>query len=145
MSIFEPAPPPWPGRMLSILRIVAGVVFVTMGTMKVFGFPHVPQVPPFTLTSELGIAGVLETFGGAAFTLGLFTRPLAFVFAGEMAVAYFQFHFPQSVFPQVNNGVPAVLYCFIFLYFVAAGAGDWSIDAGIARFRADKSNQRSKS
>ncbi len=85
--------------------------------------------------SQMGIGGVLETFGGLAFALGLFTRPIAFVLAGEMAVAYFQFHFPQSIFPTVNNGVPAVLHCFIFLYFVFSGAGAWCVDAMIARSR----------
>jgi putative oxidoreductase len=109
MSIFEPAGTPWTSSMLSV-----------------------------GLMSQLGIAGILETFGGAAIVLGLFTRPVAFVLAGEMAVAYFQFHFPLSVFPTVNNGVPAVLYCFIFLYLTVAGAGEWSADASIARARGGR-------
>ncbi|MGI8582044.1 MAG: DoxX family protein [Chitinophagaceae bacterium] len=71
----------------------------------------------------------METFGGALLFLGLFTRPVAFILAGEMAVAYFQFHHPMSAWPVINNGVPAVLYCFILLYFSAAGAGPWSLDA----------------
>ena len=90
-------------------------------------------MPPIELTSQLGVAGILEVFGGLAIVLGLLTRPVAFVLAGEMAVAYFQAHFPQSIFPTVNNGVPAVLYCFLFLYFSFAGAGAWSIDRVIAR------------
>jgi putative oxidoreductase len=83
--------------------------------------------------SQMGIGGVLEVVGGLLITFGLFTRPVAFVLAGEMAVAYFQFHHPQSVFPTVNNGVPAVLYCFIFLYFMVAGGGDWSLDSMVGR------------
>lgn len=125
--------------MLSVLRIVAGLIFLTAGTMKLFGFPPPPSsMPPFALMSQIGIAGLLETFGGSAIILGLFTRPVAFVLAGEMAVAYFQFHSPQSVFPTVNGGIPAVLYCFIFLYFVFAGAGTWSVDAMIARSKGGK-------
>ena len=136
MSIFEPAPPPWPSRMLSVLRIVAGVVFVTFGTMKLFGVPPLPPgMPPIGLLTQTGIGGMLETFGGPLIVLGLFTRPVAFVLSGEMAVAYFQFHFPQSFFPTTNMGTPAILYCFLFLYFVFAGAGVWSIDAMIARRR----------
>jgi putative oxidoreductase len=136
MSIFEPAPPPWPSRMLSVLRIVGGVLFVTFGTMKLFGYPPLPPgMPPFGLLTQTGIGGMLETFGGLLIVLGLFTRPVAFVLSGEMAVAYFQFHFPQSFFPTTNLGTPAILYCFLFLYFVFAGAGVWSIDAMIARRR----------
>jgi putative oxidoreductase len=102
--------------------------------MKLFGYPSSPTpLPPFTLTSQLGIAGMLETFGGLAIVLGLLTRPVAFVLAGEMAVAYFQAHAPQSIFPVVNNGVPAVVYCFLFLYLAVAGAGAWSIDRLLLR------------
>jgi putative oxidoreductase len=136
MSIFDPAPPPWPSRMLSILRIVTGAVFITTGTMKLFNYPPMPPgMPPIELMSQMGVGGLLEVVGGALFTLGLFTRPVAFILAGEMAVAYFQFHFPQSFFPTVSGGVAAVLDCFIFLYFVASGAGIWSVDAVIARNR----------
>lgn len=132
MSIFEPSP--WASRMLAVLRIVAGLVFVSAGTMKLFGYPPSPvPLPPIRLMSELGVGGILETFGGLAIVLGLFTRPVAFVLSGEMAVAYFQFHFPQSFFPTVNNGVAAVLYCFLYLYLTFAGAGAWSVDAMIAR------------
>jgi putative oxidoreductase len=87
----------------------------------------------FDPMTRLGLAGILETFGGFAIVLGLFTRPLAFVLAGEMAVAYFTAHFPRSMYPVVNQGEPAVLYCFIYLYLMFAGAGPWSIDAMIAR------------
>ena len=136
MSIFDSAPPPWPSRMLSILRIVAAAMFITAGTMKLFNYPPMPAgMPPIQLMSEAGLAGVLEVFGGLAILLGLFTRPVAFILAGEMAVAYFQFHFPQSFWPTINMGQPAVLYCFIFLYLVAAGPGIWSIDAMLAERR----------
>jgi putative oxidoreductase len=137
MSIFAPAPASWTHRMLAVLRIVSGLMFMSAGTMKLFGFPPppAPGMPPIELLSEVGVAGVLETFGGLAIVLGLLTRPVAFVLAGEMAVAYFQFHFPQSLFPTTSNGVPAVLYCFVFLYLTAAGAGAWSVDGVIARSR----------
>ena len=134
MSIFEPARPPWPGRMLSVLRIISGLVFITFGTMKLFNYPPLPQgMPPIPLVSQMGFAGILETFGGLLILIGLFTRPVSFVLAGEMAVAYFQGHYPQSFWPTTNMGAPAILYCFIFLYFVFAGAGTWSVDAMIAR------------
>jgi putative oxidoreductase len=134
MSIVEPAPSPWPQRMLSVLRIVAGLVFVSFGTMKLFDYPP-SGMPgfPVPLASELGAAGMLETFGGLAILLGFLTRPVAFVLSGEMAVAYFQSHFPKSVFPTINQGVPAILYCFLYLYLTFAGAGVWSVDALIAQ------------
>jgi putative oxidoreductase len=136
MSIFDPAPSPWPGRMLSIFRIVAGAMFITFGTMKILNFPPMPPgQPPVALMSQVGIGGLLELFGGILITLGFLTRPVAFILAGEMAVAYFQFHFPQSFFPSVNMGTPAIMYCFFFLYLVFAGAGPWSVDAAIARRR----------
>lgn len=136
MSIFEPSPSPWTSRMLAIFRIVAGAAFVTFGTMKMFGYPPLPPgTPPFGLFSQAGIGGILEVVGGSAIILGLFTRPVAFVLAGEMAVAYLQFHAQLSVFPSVNGGTPAILYCFFFLYLMFAGAGAWSIDGVIARSR----------
>lgn len=125
--------------MLSVLRIVSGVVFITFGTMKLFNIPPMPPgVPPFDLMSQMGIAGILETFGGLAFVFSIYTRPIAFILSGEMAVAYFQGHFPQSFWPTANMGVPAILYCFIFLYFVFSGAGVWSIDAVLARSKRDR-------
>ena len=137
MSIFEPSPSPWTGRMLSIFRIVAGAMFILAGTMKLFGYPPspVPDTPPIPVMSQIWIGGVLEMVGGLLITLGLFTRPVAFVLAGEMAVAYFQFHAPTAFWPTTNMGVPAVMYCFFFLYLVFAGAGPWSLDALIARSR----------
>lgn len=142
MSIFEPSSSPWTGRMLSIFRIVAGLMFIAAGTMKLFGYPPPPPpmttMPVFPVWSEPWIAGVLETIGGTAIVLGLFTRPVAFVLAGEMAVAYFQGHAPQAFFPNTNNGIPAVMFCFLYLYLMFAGAGSWSIDALIARARRDR-------
>ena len=132
MSILHSSP--HSNRMLSVLRIVAGLVFVSFGTMKVYAYPPGPMpAVPFDPTSQMGIAGLMEVIGGSLIVIGLLTRPVAFLLAGEMAVAYFQVHFPQSPFPTVNNGVPAVLYCFLFLYFAFAGGGAISLDAGIAR------------
>jgi len=122
--------------MLSILRIVAGLVFFVTGTMKLFAFPPMPaQVPtmPMPPMWEFHVAGLLETYLGASFTLGFLTRPISFVLAGEMAVAYFQVSYPMSFWPTANWGTPAILYCFVFLYFMVAGAGPWSVDAMIAR------------
>jgi putative oxidoreductase len=132
MSILQPSR--YSDQMLSVLRIVIGLLFMSFGTMKLFGYPPSPvPLPPISLTSQMGIAGLLETFGGLAIVLGLLTRPVAFILSGEMAVAYFQAHFPQSPFPTVNNGVPAVLFCFLFLYFSFAGGGAWSVDSIFAR------------
>lgn len=124
----------WPSfapRILSILRIVAAVMFMSIGTMKLFAFPvaMMPGAGTVPLFSLIGLAGVLETVGGALLLLGLFTRPVAFVLAGQMAVAYFMGHAPMGFWPVLNNGQLAVLYCFIWLYVSAAGAGPWSIDA----------------
>ena len=120
----------WPARFLSILRFVAGLCFVEHGTAKVLGFPAGagPHVG-FTLSTMVGVSGALELIGGALIVVGLFTRCAAFILAGEMAVAYFMVHAKTSLYPAVNHGEPAVLYCFIFLYLVMAGPGPWSIDA----------------
>lgn len=127
--------------MLSILRIVAGAVFITFGTMKLFNYPPLPAgMPPIPLMSQMGLAGTLEVVGGLLILIGLLTRPVSFVLAGEMAVAYFQGHYPKSFWPTTNMGAPAILYCFIFLYFVFAGAGPWSVDAMIARSKGSSAN-----
>lgn len=138
MSIYDPTPSPWAPRLLAIFRIVAGLMFITAGTMKLFGFPALPAGSPeieIALWSQMGIGAVLELVGGTLIVLGLLTRPTAFILAGEMAVAYFQFHQPQAFWPNSNGGVPAVLYCFFFLYLVASGPGAWSLDGVIARAR----------
>ena len=115
----------------SVLRIVAASMFILSGTMKLFAFPA--GVPPdggtIPLMSQIGLGAILEAFGGGLLLVGLFTRPVAFLLAGEMAVAYFQFHAQQGFWPTMNGGVPAVLYCFIWLYFSGAGAGPWSLDS----------------
>ena len=121
----------WAPRLLSVLRIVAAYMFVLAGTTILLAFPA--GMPPDGATapfpSQIWIGGALEVFGGALLLLGLFTRPVAFLLSGEMAVAYFQFHGPKSFWPTVNGGVSAVIYCFVWLYFSAAGAGPWSLDA----------------
>jgi len=121
----------WAPQLQSVLRIVAAFMFIMAGTMKLFAFPvgMPPDGGTAQLMSQIGIGGILEAFGGALLLIGLFTRPVAFILAGEMAVAYFQFHQPQGFWPIVNGGTDAVLYCFVWLYFSAAGAGPWSLDA----------------
>lgn len=115
-------------QLLSLLRIVSGLMFLQHGTQKVFGFPA-PARGPFDIASQMGIGGVLELVGGVLLVLGLFTRPVAFVMSGMMAVAYFQFHaMSGGPFPLVNQGELAALYCWVFLYLVAAGPGPWSLD-----------------
>jgi putative oxidoreductase len=116
----------WAPRMLSVLRIMTGLLFLQHGTGKFLGFPAI-DAPPFM--SPGGIAGIFELVGGALIVLGLLTRPVAFVLAGFMAVAYFWIHAPMSFFPILNAGELAVLYCFVFLYLMCAGPGPWSLDA----------------
>jgi putative oxidoreductase len=117
----------WSPRMLSVLRIVIGLLFLEHGTQKILHFPAGGNSP--ALASMSGIAGVLELLGGVFIVLGLFTRPVAFLLSGEMAVAYFLAHAPRNFFPVNNGGDAAVLYCFVFLYLFFAGAGPWSLDA----------------
>jgi putative oxidoreductase len=126
---------PWAPRLLAVLRIVTALVFMEHGLMKLFGFPAAlpggsGHLPPLFL-----IAGCLETFGPPLIILGLFTRPVAFLLSGEMACAYWMAHAPHSVFPVLNSGEPAILYCFIFLYLVFAGPGAWSLDAQLRNAR----------
>jgi putative oxidoreductase len=118
-------------QLLSLLRMVAAFIQVIFGTTKFLAFPA--GIPPnggtVPVMSQLWIGAILEIVGGTLLFLGLFTRPTAFVLSGTMAVAYFQFHFPQSFWPTINMGVDAVLFCFIWLYISAAGPGPWSLDA----------------
>ena len=116
-------------RLRSVLRIVAAFLFIAHGTQKLFAWPVSEPETVVPLVSLAGLAGLLETFGGLLLLVGLFTRPVAFVLAGEMAVAYFKAHAPRDFWPILNQGELAVLYCFLFLYFAAAGPGPWSIDA----------------
>ena len=119
-------------HLLSALRIVTGLLFLQHGTTKLLGFPHT-DFSGIPITSVFGIAGVLELVGGALIVLGLFTRPVAFILAGEMAIAYFMAHAPSNFFPIINQGELAVLFCFTFLYLSAAGGGPWSADAIIPK------------
>jgi putative oxidoreductase len=120
----------WAPFVLSFVRIAAAAVFVTAGTMKLFAFPA--GMPPnggtAALFSQIWIGGFLEVAGGALLVLGLFTRPVAFLLSGEMAVAYFQFHAPGGFWPTQNGGVPAILYCLLWLYVAAEGGGPASLD-----------------
>ena len=126
------------GATQSLLRIVAGLLFICPGGMKLLGWfggmpgpPHPGGLPPLLVT-----AGVIELVGGSLILLGLFTRPAAFVASGEMAVAYFKSHFPRGFWPIQNHGEPAVLFCFIYLFLWANGPGPWSLDALLRRRRA---------
>jgi putative oxidoreductase len=120
----------WEPRMLSLLRIVVGLLFLQHGLNKFFGFPTSPLAhhPSVLLSLVPGLAAILETLGSILIILGLFTRPAAFILSGEMAFAYFMVHAPRSFFPFSNGGDSAVLYCFVFLYFFVAGGGVWSLD-----------------
>jgi putative oxidoreductase len=121
-------------ELRSVLRMVAALLFLQSGTMKLFGWPMaMPEGQSISLMSEMGVGAILELVGGTLLLVGLFTRPVAFILSGEMAVAYFQFHFPNGFWPLVNQGQPAVLFCFIWLYLSAAGAGPWSLDAMMRR------------
>lgn len=134
--------PIWEPRVLSIVRIMIGLLFLEHGSAKILDFPHQANHVAWTLTRlNPGVQGLLELFGGLLLALGLFTRPVAFVLCGDMAVAYFMAHAPRGFFPVLNGGDGAILYCFIFLYFIFAGAGVWSLDAlwssgGSARYAA---------
>ena len=123
----------WAPRMLSVLRIVTALLFFSHGTQKLLGFPASEFAPP--LFSLMGFAGVLEIVGGLLLIAGLFTRPVAFILSGMMAVAYWMAHAPQSFFPVNNAGEAAVMFCFVFLYIFFAGPGPWSVDAVRARDR----------
>jgi putative oxidoreductase len=127
--MFEKYLAPWSSQILSLLRIEAGLLFLSHGTAKYFALPHVADFDNLQPMSVLGVAGVFELVGGVLITIGLFTRPVAFILSGMMAVAYFLAHAPRGFFPILNGGEPAVLFCFIFLYLAAAGGGVWSVDA----------------
>jgi len=118
----------WAPRVLGVLRIIAGLEILQHGTGKILGFPAVPMFANVSIGSLMGVGGLIELIGGVLFIVGLFTRPVAFILSGFTAVAYFMVHAPQGFFPILNGGELAALYCFVFLYFVFAGAGPWSID-----------------
>lgn len=135
----------WTPRLLSVMRIVVAFLFMAYGAQKLFGFPapmkggmsplmsQVQTEGLRPLLSLIGVAAVLELFGGLLVFLGLFTRPVAFILAGEMAAAYFIQHAPGGFWPRLNGGEPAVLFCFVFLFLSVAGGGAWSIDRLIRR------------
>ncbi|HEX9919189.1 MAG TPA: DoxX family protein [Pyrinomonadaceae bacterium] len=123
----------WTPRLLSVLRIISGFLFMAHGAQKLFGFLAPPGAPSPALMSQMGIGGALEFFGGLLLILGLFTRPTAFILSGMMAVAYFQMHAPGGFWPLQNRGELAVLYCFLFLFLAVAGGGEWSLDRLLRR------------
>ena len=120
----------WAPRMLSMLRMGAAFVFMLHGTTKLFGYPAMDQPRP-ELVSLLGLAGVLEVFGGLLLLLGVLTRPIALVLALEMMIAYWMVHLPMGPFPTLNRGEPAFLFGLIFLYVSIAGGGAWSVDRAL--------------
>lgn len=128
-TINSPVAAAWTPRLLSIFRIVVGMLFLAHGLVKLVGFPAGAEPGQVPLATIYGLAAILETVGGLAIILGLFTRPVAFVLSGQMAVAYFMAHAPQGFFPVLNGGELAIIYSFAFLYLAAAGAGPWSLDA----------------
>jgi putative oxidoreductase len=128
-------PARWTGPTHALLRIVSGLLFFCHGAQKMFGW--FGGLPPGVKLQGLTLAaGIIELVGGILILLGLFTKPAAFVCSGEMAVAFFKAHFPSAFWPLQNHGEPAVLYCFIFLFLWAAGAGPWSLDGMLARRRS---------
>ena len=123
---FEAFFSPWRPYLLSILRIMTALLFLEHATQKLFGFPPSQFSPP--LFSLFGLAGAIELVGSMLLIAGLFTRPVAFILSGEMAVAYFMVAAPHSFFPIVNHGDTEILFCFVYLYIATAGAGPWSLD-----------------
>lgn len=118
----------WTPRILSVLRIITGFLLMAHGAQKLFGFLAPPGTPSFAPLSLMWVAGVLEFFGGLLILIGLFTRPVAFILSGLMAVAYFMAHASKGFWPLQNQGELAVLYCFVFLFLAVAGGGEWSVD-----------------
>ncbi|SFK64858.1 DoxX family protein [Caulobacter sp. UNC279MFTsu5.1] len=123
----------WTPRILSLLRIIAALLFMEHGLMKVFHFPAAQEGVPDPLPPILVAAAWLEIVGGALLALGLFTRPVAFVLSGQMAVAYFLAHAAKGFWPALNGGEAAILFCFVFLYLAFAGPGEWSVDAQLRK------------
>ncbi len=123
----------WAPRFLGMLRIIVGFLFLQHGTAKLFAAPHIAMFDGLKILSLMGAAGILELVGGTLVLLGLFTRPAAFILSGMMAVAYFMAHAPGGFLPILNQGELAVLYCFVFLYFSAAGGGSFSLDSALRR------------
>jgi putative oxidoreductase len=123
----------WRPEILAVLRIAVALVYLQYGTAKLLGFPHsemLSALPPFSI---FWIAGWFELIGAPLLLVGFMTGPVAFLLSGEMAIAYFLIHQPQNVFPLLNGGIEAILFCFVFLYLAAAGPGAWSLDSWLAR------------
>ena len=134
----SPARTRWADVVLALLRVIAALLYMQHGAQKFFGVLGDPSRPwngPPELLSQRGLAGVLELVGGALLALGLFSRPVAFLLAGEMAVAYFQFHAPRGFWPVMNGGENVILFCFVFLYLCVHGPGPYSADGMLARRR----------
>jgi putative oxidoreductase len=129
MAINESFLSNWAPRLLSVLRITTAFTFMQHGSAKLLGFPKVEMFANLQFWSLYGLAGVLELFGGLLLLIGLFSRPVAFILSGMMAVAYFMAHSVPFFSPMLNRGEAAYLFCFVFLYIAAAGPGPWSIDA----------------
>ena len=123
----------WAPRVLSVVRIVAALIFLLHGTQKLFGFPAPPATGLPAAFSLFWIGAVIELVGGLLLLVGAFTRPVALILSGEMAFAYWMFHAPRNLYPTLNGGDAAILYCFIFLYIAFAGPGPWSVDAYLKR------------
>lgn len=119
----------WAPSVLSIVRIVAALLFIEAGLQKYFGFPA--AAPP--MSPLLWVQGAIEIVGGILLLVGAFTRPAALILSGDMAAAYFMVHFPRSFYPAANGGVAAVLFCFVFFYFVFAGGGPWRVDEAVLK------------
>ena len=123
----------WAPRALSVLRIYTGLLLLEHGTAKILGLPAVASFANLQISSLVGASGLIELIGGALFTIGLFTRPLAFILSGFAAVAYFMVSAPRGFYPILNNGELASLFSFVFIYFVFSGPGPWSLDAMMER------------
>ena len=140
-QVDETQQPGWPGAIHSLLRVITGALFIQHGVQKLFGLlvsaSQTWNGPP-PVFSQFWFAGVLEVFGGILIVLGLFTRPVAFLLSGEMAVAYFQAHFPRNFWPVLNGGENVVLFCFVFLYLFATGAGPYSLDTFVRSRRSGR-------
>ena len=134
----------WRPRLLSVFRIVLGLLFIEHGTSKLLHFPEVAMFDNLRLFSLIGVTGVLELVGGVLLLLGLFSRATAFILSGEMAFAYFMVHAPQGFFPVLNRGEAAVFYCFAFLYLAVAGGGAWSLDNAWRRRAAPDPGQTTR-
>lgn len=142
--MFRPLPGAWSPKLISVFRIIAAFLFIGHGTQKLFGFPLAEPRPPVELFSLIGLAGVLETFGGALLLVGLFTHSVSLLLAGEMAAAYVIAHVPNGVWPHLNGGELAMLYGAAFLMLAGTGGGPWSVDAMLAHRQPEDFDARKR-